>query len=328
MKYRFMRVENVILPLHPLTPGDTPHRDDRSRYMLIFGIGILAIATTVLLVILLSEKAGSYSQVVPHTMTPSKAADTVERLQILQLEQQTSAQAKFRSYIPLLSVMVVFLGGIFGAYKYFRDQDRDFALRIEQDISSNLNQLLDFTKETSGSQNARITSVLDNLSWLIRQAKEPPRQVRRVTAVIVSAIKEDIDFRNPREARFPALCLEHWPNYSTVVRDNEELQKFLSYRYNEALAGLAGKAPDYFAAIGYNRGGSFTFPAELNTKVGEAEHEFFATLVDGLWQHLRLVVSEEIRRGALAGFRRALNNPNLCAQLQNEMKIVAEVSVS
>jgi hypothetical protein len=76
MKYRFMRVENVILPLHPLTPGDTPHRDDRSRYMLIFGIGILAIATTVLLVILLSEKAGSYSQVAPHTMTPSNSVLT------------------------------------------------------------------------------------------------------------------------------------------------------------------------------------------------------------------------------------------------------------
>ena len=261
MKYRFMRVDNLILPLQPLIPDDMPRRDDRSRHVLIFGLGILAIATTVFLVILLSENAGSYSQVIPHTMTSSKAADTVERLQILQLEQQTSSQAEFRSYIPLLSVVVLFLGGIFGAYKYFHDQDRDFALRIEQDIASNLSQLLDFTKETSGSQNARITSVLDNLSWLIRQAREPLRQVRRVTAAIISAIKEDIDFRNPREARFPALCLEHWPNYSTAVRDNEELQKFLSYHYNEALAGLAEKAPGYFAAIRYNRGDSFTFPA-------------------------------------------------------------------
>jgi hypothetical protein len=192
-------------------------------------------------------------------------------------------------------------------------------LRVEQEISSNLSQLLDFTKE-GGRQNARIACALDNLTWLIGQASEPVRQVDRVTAAIVAAIKDDINLENLREARFPALCLEHWPAYTGAFKKDSGLQSLLLYRYNEALAKLAKKAPDYFSVVAYDSRKSFVAPENVNSRIEGPDYEFFVVLVDGLWQHLTYVEDQDEKMEVIADFQRALANSHLSEQLQQQGK--------
>lgn len=324
MQYRFVKVANLILPLRPASPERSNQGSKTNRVLLVVAIGFAA-STLILLVALLMRKGSPQTQKVSSLASTPTAATTLRQLQILQLEQETNSQAEFRSYIPLLSVAAISAGVIFGAYKHFRDRDRDYALRVDQDISLNLNQLLDFTKE-SGSQNARIASALDNLLWLIGHAKEPVRQMERVTYAIVTAIKEDIDLGNSREARFPALCLEHWPSYVEALKADVELQRLLPYRYNEALTKLAREAPGYFSLVQYDFGRSFIAPEEVNDQIEEPTYQFFVALVDGLWQHLIYVDSQEIRAEALADFDKALNNSRLREQLQRRNKILVGVS--
>ena len=317
MQYRHVEAANIILHQRPRLGGHPPNNSKRTNRLLIATAIVFAISTLILLGFLLSQQKTAQTQAAPGA---AAAADAIyKQLQILQLEQQTNGWAEFRSYIPLLSATIAFGAGAFGAYRYFRDQDRDYALRVDQDISSNLSQLLDFTKE-SGSQNARITFVLDNLLWLISQAKEPARQIGRVTAAIVTAIKEDINLENSREARFPALCLEHWPDYPEAFKKDADLQSLLLYRYNEALAKLAKKAPDYFSVVEYDNRKSFVAPEDVNSRIEESDYQFFVVLVDGLWQHLGYIVNQEIRKEVLADFQRALANPHLSEQLQEQRK--------
>jgi hypothetical protein len=327
MQYRFVKVANVILPVGPAPAEHPVHQRNRaSRLLLAAAIGLAVTPLLLLGALFIWGRPAP----IPTGLGRTAAATTISRLQIMQLEnqirqleQETNVWAEFRSYVPLLSVMIVLGVGVFGAYRYFRDQDRDYALRVEQEISSNLNQLLDFTKE-DGSQNARVASALDNLLWLITQAREPVRQVGRVTAAIVTAIKEDIDLDCSREARFPALCLEHWPDYAESFKNDEELQRLLPYRYNEALAKLAGKTPDYFAVVEFSKGKSFNAPEDVNDSIEETDYQFFVVLVDGLWQHLGYITNQDIREEAVADFQNSLHNPHLPGQLQERDKVSIE----
>jgi hypothetical protein len=331
MQYRFVKVNNLILPVGPALAEPPRHRRNRaSRLLLAAAIGLVITPLILLGALFVWARPAP----IPAPPGPAASAATLQRLQIMQLEhqitqleQQTDVWAEFRSYAPLVSAIVVLGVGMFGAYKYFRDQDRDYALRVDQELSLNLNQLLDFTKE-SGSQNARIASTLDNLLWLLTQTREPVRHVSRITAAIVTAIKEDIDLGNSREARFPALCLEHWPYYTDALKKNRELLRLLPYRYNESLTTLAKTAPDYFSQVQYDSDKSFTAPENINNKIKEPEYQFFVALVDGLWQHLRLIESQEVQEEARAGFQQALANPHLYDQLQNSNRISIEASSS
>lgn len=327
MQYRFVRIANVIVPLRSVTPEHPLNQTRRSNRFLLVAVLVLVAFSLILLFALFVRQSSARPQVGSEATSPSAATDFLKQLQILQLEQQTGSQAEFRSFIPLLSVAVAFAVGIFGAYRYFRDRDRDYGLRVEQDISVNLNQLLDFTKE-NGSQNARIAYALDNLLWLINQAEEPARHIQRITAAIMTAIREDVDLENPREARFPALCLEHWPYYVDVLKADGGLQRLLPYRYNEALTKLAKKAPNYFAQVQYDPGQFFIAPENVSKDVEEAEFQHFVALVDGLWQHIGLIEDPEIKNEALTDFRQALSNSRLCDQLQKANKILARESSS
>jgi len=316
MQYRHVKATNSVSQQRQrVSRHSSNHKKNANRFLSATAAGF-AITTLILLGVLLNQHVSGRTQAAPES---AGATAFYQQLQILQLQQQANGWAEFRSYVPLLSAAIAFIAGAFGAYRYFRDQDRDYALRVEQEISSNLSQLLDFTKE-SGSQNARIACALDNLTWLIGEASEPVRQIDRVTATIVAAIKDDINLGNSREARFPALCLEHWSDYTQAFKKDARLQGLLLYRYNEALAKLAKRAPDYFSVVEYDSRKSFVAPEDVNDIIEEPDYEFFVVLVDGLWRHLICVEDEEEKMEVLADFQRALANSHLSEQLQRQTK--------
>jgi hypothetical protein len=316
MQYRHVKAtKSISQQRQRLGKHHSNHMKRANRFLPATAAGF-AITSLILLGILLNQHAAGRIQGVPES---AGTTALYQQLQILQLEQQTNGWSEFRSYVPLLSAAIAFVAGVFGAYRYFRDQDRDYALRVEQEISSNLSQLLDFTKE-GGSQNARIACALDNLTWLIGQASEPVHQIDRVTAAIVAAIKDDINLENLREARFPALCLEHWPAYTEAFKKDARLQSLLLYRYNEALAKLAKKAPDYFSVVEYDSRKSFVASEDVNSRIEEPDYQYFVVLVDGLWQHLTCVEDQEVKMEVVADFQRGLANSHLFEQLQQQGK--------
>ena len=158
----------------------------------------------------------------PHTnqpvaSVPSPTPGLEQQLQIKQLQQETSWQGQFRGYLPAGSALVAFIGALWGAIVYFRDQKRDRALRTEQTITENLNQIISYSKgETTIS--AQAVCSLDNLNALADQAANKDALTKRVTNVIVAAVTEDIDFHNVRQVGFDILCVDKWPPYAAYIR--------------------------------------------------------------------------------------------------------------
>jgi hypothetical protein len=134
------------------------------------------------------------------------------RLQIKELEQQTSLEARLQPYIPLLSVLVALVGAGFGAYKYIHDRQRDYALRVEQEVTVNLGYLVEFPKADS-SLNARVATALDNLNWLVDKTEDSTRYRQRVTEAIFVEVRDDIDFDDEKQARFDGLTIFNCGSY-------------------------------------------------------------------------------------------------------------------
>ena len=184
----------------------------------------------------------------PAKPVPSPTPDLEQQLQIKQLEQETGWQGQLRGYLPAGSVLVAFGVAVWGAIVYFRDQRRDRALRVEQAITENLNQILSYSKgETTTS--AQAVCSLDNLNALADQAADKDVLMRRVTNIIVTAVTEDIDFSNVRQIRFDVLCLDNWPPYAAYIRSHPDKGKYVTYRYLRVLYELRDRQREYSGPI-------------------------------------------------------------------------------
>ncbi len=177
------------------------------------------------------------SQSRPLPPSPAPAPDLEQRLQIRQLEQETGWQGEVRGYLPGGSALVALAAVVWGAVVYLRDQRRDRTLRTEQEIATNLNQVIAYSKGEL-TVSAQAISSLANLNALADQASDRNRLIDRVTDVVVTAITEDIDFNDVRQVRFDVLCLTYYQPYEDYIKQRSDKNEYIIYRYLSALRAL------------------------------------------------------------------------------------------
>lgn len=243
-------------------------------------------------------------------LTPSPSSNLQQELQIKLLQQETSSEAKFQPYIPLISAAVATIAVGVGIFQYRNTRRRDYALRVEQEFATNLSYLVEYPKEDNRS-NARAATALDNLKWLVDRTREPDRYRKRVTEAIIVESRDDIDFDDPRQARFDPLCLLSWPPYGKSLCEEPELQGFILYRYQQALRTLKDKDPSYFASIRLAEDGSY----KVDRYTQESWYLHFQVLVDGFKRHIELIKDSERQTKAVDQFAEALGNRALADEL-------------
>ena len=248
----------------------------------------------------------------PATSVPSPPSEE-QRLQIKQLEQETGWQGQLRGYLPAGSALVAFGAALWGAIIYFRDQRRDRALRTEQAITENLNQIISYSKgETTTS--AQAVCSLDNLNALADQSTNKDMLRKRVTNVIVAAVMEDIDFNNVRQVGFDVLCIDKWPPYVGYIESHPDEGKYVVYRYLSALYGLRDRQREYMATVNYDIAArKFVHP---NGTVMRPEDDFrlFQRAIQGVRQHWQMLDDITQRSELINTFADATNR-NLAGQL-------------
>jgi len=249
----------------------------------------------------------------PPSPQPTQDLDLEKKdLEVEKLRQETSLEGRFRPYIPLLSVVAALIAGSFGIFKYIRDNRRDYMLRVEQDIAANIEHIVEFPKD-GNHLNALVTTALDNLSWLISQTSSPDRHQARITEAIVTAVMDDIDFDDPKQARLEILCQERWKDYNQRLISDQRIRTFILYRYHRALVNLHSIDKNYFSKIKMSADGSFL----VEEYTEEKNYRHFLTLVSGFRSHFKLIESDTIRNQAIQDFATALDNKILAEQLFN-----------
>jgi hypothetical protein len=248
----------------------------------------------------------------PSSSLPSPATERQERkldLEIRRLEEETSTAARVRSWLPAGSIFAALAAGGFGAYQYFRDRRRESAIRVEEQFSENLRTIAEYVHENN-YPSAGLLSALTSLKELVELTKDPQRYRSRVTSVIAMAASQDVDFEDPRQARFDPLCLDQWPDYGRWLSGNPPQQQFLRYRYLQALRSLATRYSRYFQGMRRLEGRTLT----VNSSITEPDFLHFQQLLAGYHKHLQLQ-TPEARRAGVEEFGSAIGNRLLAQDL-------------
>jgi hypothetical protein len=248
------------------------------------------------------------------TPSPSPTPDLEQRLQIEQLNQETGWQGEIRGYLPGGSALVALAAAAWGAIIYFRDQRRDRKLRTEQEIASNLNQIIAYSKgEITGS--AQVISSLANLNALADQANDRERLINRITDVVVTAIKEDINFNDARQVRFDVQCLTHYQPYQDYVKAHCDENEYIIYRYLSALRALRDRQYSYVSKVTYDASANeFTHPERMILKP-EEDFQLLQRLLQGTRRHWLLLSDVIQREKIIERFTQVSGNISLAQQL-------------
>jgi hypothetical protein len=262
------------------------------------------------------SKPAATRQVGPTPGSPSSSTSSVterERrkleLEIRKLEIDTGTPARLANWLPMGTILVGVLAATIGVLQYLHDQRRQSEIRIQEQYSTNVSSLVGYV-EAERSTSIRVVSALDNLKNLVPLMMDPTAQRERVTDLVATAVAEDLDFEDPRQVRFDALCLSHWPEYRAWLGTHPDTQKFILYRYRQALTVLAGTDPDYFRSLKVAPTGGFT----VKQFIKEQDYLHFTWLLEGYRQHLSSL-DEPQRSEAVQDFAAAVDNSRLAEDL-------------
>jgi hypothetical protein len=244
--------------------------------------------------------------------TPSAAAQRTDELQIqklkleiAQLKENTDDEATWlRPYAPV--VIAAFVAGV-GVFRWRREQRLAHKLRVEEQIARNLERIVDAPSETGGFS-GRAIAALRNLDAITSEPDAQDAQRARVTETLGTMIDQDlIVLDTPSKARFPAICLSHWPPYRDGV-DADRCKAILA-RYRRTLQGLKATNGSYLSAVRYV-GGAYDAGGQ---SLDEADFALFRQVAAGYEAHLALL-DEQSRAQEAAAFGNTLGNQDIAEQ--------------
>jgi hypothetical protein len=253
------------------------------------------------------------------TPSPSNAPSIEQRLQIEQLQQETSWEGRLPAYLPAGSALVALAAVGWGAFVYLRDQRRSLQLKAQMEIANSLNRLIEHNKGEA-IRSAQIVSSLTALNALANQSARKDKLLREVTSIITTAIMEDIDFSDVNQVRFELLCLKNWAPYEEHLRENPDERGYILWRYLSAVHEMRGRHGDYVSKVNWNADVmKFIHPTGLI--IPENDFLLFQRLAQGVRTHWHLL-DEESRRATLKkDLQVATANPQLTLQLLGESQL-------
>jgi len=245
------------------------------------------------------------------------------QLEVAKLQQDTSTEGRLRPFVPAVSLLVAFIGGALGLWRYLGEQRRERWHRTQADIAANVGRIVEYPEPTKGF-NGSAVAALRNLTHLL--AESPPskgsllrrhrarddqldrdRRREELSRVLATVVINDLDFTNPNHARFPTICLSDFAGYADFVSRQRQLCLQTLHRYELALEHVSQHDASYFSRV--KRIGDLYLPPPSNPRDGS--FQLFIRVVHGYERYLALVDDEADRLDAIERFDEALKNPDL-----------------
>jgi hypothetical protein len=116
---------------------------------------------------------------------------------------------------------------------------------------------------------------------------------------LVTVAREDLDYRNPRHARFDILCLQHWKSYQSYQTKNLRKNLYILDRYIGALADLDSKA-GLVKSVYFGEAGMENIPSRAT----DFDLSLLVRLTEGYGRRVALLPSDAVQ-GAEQRFLKA-----------------------
>lgn len=271
----------------------------------------------------------------PQDLLTSKQIDKLD-LEIESLRKRTRWET-FLQFIPLATATVLVLGFCFSVYQFYQGQEKerisrevDQRNRVETRILSDAEGILDKT-QTLSKASFLFADLGRALESQVGDKQSGEFQVYRgpFTESLAALVADDLDFeKNPRDVRFARLALDHWPDYSTYLKDHlKRLDRILD-AYVSALRHLRDANPDFVKDIEYDASTHqyVTFPKTAEQKAKDKQlTQYFSDIVDGFKRCLALIPQEKpegtvIKDKNVINFEGALCRPEFSKQILGDSK--------
>lgn len=272
-----------------------------------------------------------------HSSDPFAAAQLEKlKLEIEQLKNNNGWEKAITSYTPLLSVLIAVGGFLFGIYQFQKQRqiqqtqilieqqkdrqtrERDQAIRIQNQIRSNVEQILLFTNDKQQTV-AKVSFLLSDLkSYLEISAVEDlpvDSEYRKesITASFVKSVIDDCNFDEHRDVNYALTLLTYWEDYERYIRNTRALE-YILYMYSEALQHIYYEDPSAIRSVRYLGNYSYTFPRGYGS-LSTSRIFHFEDIVMGFKEHFKLLEDEKIKEKSLKNFQSSTCNDALTEAL-------------
>jgi hypothetical protein len=215
--------------------------------------------------------------------------------------------------MPVTGAAVALIAFVGTTLQYLRDRRRERGLRVEEGIAVSTDRLTAFP----GNSDAGIGSVvaaLRNLRAFVARSADPARIEAEIAEILVTVAREDLDYRDPRHARFDILCIHHWKGYRSYQIENPRENLYILDRYIGALEELDDRV-GLVKSVSFGKAGMENIPAEVE----DSDIALLARLTEGYGLRLALLpptAGTEVQRRFLevAGGNKSLYEKMLSAK--------------
>lgn len=244
-------------------------------------------------------------------------------LEIENLETGNDLESRLTRLIPLITAVISILGFWWGVHVFLEQQEKDRVTRELDRISrdetqyrASYEQLLQYSSNPNMTLSQvifvreSINQLIDSLYPLKTKSNENRIEKEKLQTAIVDLINKDCDFTQTRQVRFDIVALQKWAEYHSALEGGNNSS--VVSKYLQALRDLEAKNPGYLESVRQIQYDEYQDPESPLM-------EPYRSLIEGFGCHLEFLTPEQ-RAKAIAGFRKATNNPLLTADLFAESR--------
>jgi hypothetical protein len=213
----------------------------------------------------------------------SAIAVTVLASHALQSSGHTSLASMLQQFAPVAGVTIALIAFVGTTLQYLRDRKRERGLRVEEGIAESTNKLTAFPG-TSDAGIGSVVAALRSLREFVARSADPAGIETEVAEILATVAREDLDYRDPRHARFDMLCLQHWKGYRSYQTENDKENLYVLDQYIGALTELDDRT-GLVKSVGFSEAGMENIPPRAT----DSDIALLARLTEGYGLRLALL---------------------------------------
>ncbi|HEX5832411.1 MAG TPA: hypothetical protein VFY34_01075 [Pyrinomonadaceae bacterium] len=272
-------------------------------------------------------------------------AIALAQLEKLQLEIAQLNKSRWTDRIGpftnLLSIVIAVSGFLFGIYQFQKQQqalnqqlifeqekyrvalDREHQTKLQDQIRSDVEQLLQFSRDKELTISKVVfllsdleTCISNKFSGLQEDTNSPTKNmVREVSALLGTAVSNEGNFDEPRDVKFLNTLLNNWDDYEEYLKGDKDEIEYLLDKYAESIERIYHMDPSVVRTATYDANTAIFSYDEGQGKLDYRTRDHFQDLVVGFSRAYGLLADKEASEWLAVKFQASTCNPTLTKQL-------------
>lgn len=262
-------------------------------------------------------------------------------LEIQQLRNKSEWSDRIAPFTNLLSITIAVSGFLFGIYQFQKQQqantqqlifeqekyrvalDRDHETKLQDQIRSDVEQLLQFSRDKQLTISKAVFLLSDLKSCIKTKFSGSPEDgsaatqtmIREVSAMLGTAAVNECNFDEPRDVKFLNTLMDKWDDYVEYLKGNDDEIEYLLDKYAESIERIYQIDPTVIRATSYDANtGVFSYD-EGQGKLTYPTRDHFQDLVINFSRTYKLLEEKEASEWLAVKFQASTCNPTLTKQL-------------